>query len=347
MPSYTKRKNSDGTTAVLAQVRVRPFKADNKTFANMDDARAWAEPRQRELKKLRREGNSQKNLTTFTLAQLIELHLADPETQALNTLEGRKQLLGWWSKELGGEKILELGIHKVRAARDRLCQGRQPATVNRHISAFRTAWNWARGSGYIPVEKVFWPKLTLREPSGRVRFLNDSELTAVLAAAEKYAVWMHAAVVTSLATGLRQGELLRLEWKDVDFDKQTVVVLISKNKKRRLVHLPTPAIESLKKLRHDRIGRQLIFVRPDGEPVDSSFLYYHWDVLRTQVGLIDFRWHDLRHSTASYLAQNGATLLEISGVLGHSSPAMTQRYAHLVAGAPITGSEALAKKLSS
>jgi integrase len=149
--------------------------------------------------------------------------------------------------------------------------------------------------------------------------LNDAELAAVLNAAEAYAPWMHAAVVVSLATGLRQGELLHLEWKDVDFERKTVVVLISKNTKRRIVHLPTPAVDALKKLRRNGVvGPKSIFVDADGAPGTKDWLSFHWKKVRAVAGLVDFRWHDLRHSCASFLAQNGASLVEIGSVLGHS-----------------------------
>jgi integrase len=176
--------------------------------------------------------------------------------------------------------------------------------------------------------------------------LNDDELKAVLTEAEKHSPWMHAAVIVSLGTGLRQGELLRLEWKDVDFEKKTVTVLISKNKKRRIVHLPDPAIDALKTLRHSIVGPKHIFTDDKGAPADKFFLAYRWRTVRDAAKLEDFRWHDLRHSCASFLAQNGASLLEIGAVLGHSSPVVTQRYAHLVSGKPVTGSAALAAKLA-
>jgi integrase len=125
-------------------------------------------------------------------------------------------------------------------------------------------------------------------------------------------------------------------------------VLISKNKKRRLVHLPVPAIEALKKLRRAAVvGQKIVFTRPNGEPADKSFLTFHWKVVRTAAGLVDFRWHDLRHSCASFLAQNGASLVEIGSVLGHSSPSITAKYSHLVAGRPVTGADKLAEKLGS
>jgi integrase len=157
---------------------------------------------------------------------------------------------------------------------------------------------------------------------------------------------MHAAVLVSLATGVRQGELLRLEWKDIDFDKKTLTVLISKNTKRRSVHLPDPAIAALKELRRDGVvSLKQVFVDDDGEPADKFYLTFRWRKVRTAAGLTDFRWHDLRHSCASYLAQNGASLVEIGAVLGHSSPSITAKYAHLVAGKAVTGADKLAEKL--
>lgn len=147
------------------------------------------------------------------------------------------------------------------------------------------------------------------------------------------------------------GELLRLEWKDLDLDKGTLTVHISKNTKRRLVHLNAPAIAALKNLRRSGVvGPRWVFVKEQGkeagQQADKFYLSFRWQHVRKAAGLRDFRWHDLRHSCASYLAQNGASLLEIGSMLGHSSPAITAKYAHMVAGAPVTGSDKLAAKLS-
>jgi integrase len=211
----------------------------------------------------------------------------------------------------------------------------------------RSVWNWARAAGLVPQEKVWPTRLFLTEPRERVRFLSATELAAVLSEAEKQSAWMYAAVVVSLASGLRQGELLRLEWKDVNFDKKTVTVLISKNTKRRSVHLPAPGIEALKRLRREGVvGPKRIFADEQGAPADKSYLNYRWRRVRTAAGLVDFKWHDLRHSCASYLAQSGASLLEIGAVLGHSSPSITAKYSHLIAGEAVTGADKLAEMLS-
>jgi integrase len=351
MASYQKRTNGDGSKSVLAWVRVKPFKAASKAFPNQAAAKVWAEELETELRKQRKSGEVRRDLTSLTLAGLIKAYLADPETTALRTYDDVERLLAWWVNHMGAEKILAFGAVKLREARDLLHNGRAAGTVNRYLGALRSCWSWGRAAQFIPAEKVWPTRLFLTEPKERVRFLNDDELKAVMDAAEKHAPWMYAAVVVSLATGVRQGELLGLEWPRVDFDKKTLVVdgkdTRGRTTKQRMVHLPAPAIAALKKLRRDGIvGHKLVFLDGNGEPADKSFLTFHWNKVRTAAKLTNFRWHDLRHSCASYLAQNGATLLEIGSVLGHSSPSITAKYSHLVAGRPVTGADKLAEKLS-
>jgi integrase len=340
------RKNSDGTTSYLAVVRIRPFKPASKAFPTRAEARRWADDLARDLVRQRERGELRTDVTSLTVSGLIEAFLADPETQQLKYYRDLQALLGWWSNHTGAEKILGFGVLKLREAREQLRAGRQPGTVNRYLSALRSCWNWGRAAGLVPQEKGWPTRLLLTEPRERVRFLTDTELAAVLAEAEKHSPWMHAAVLVSLGSGIRQSEMLRLEWKDIDFDKRTLTVLISKNTRRRVVHLPEPAVAALKTLRRALVGPKRIFLNDDGEPADKFYLAFRWRKVRDAAGLIDFKWHDLRHTCARYLAQAGASLPEIGHVLGHASAAVTHRYAHLVAGKPVTGSAALAEKLS-
>jgi integrase len=345
--SYQKRKNSDGSTSVLAWVRIKPFKAASKAFPTQPAAKEWAENLEAELRKQRKQGEARRDLTSLTIKGLLEEFLADPETKQLKYFPDLESLLAWWTNHCGGDKVMSFGTLKLREARELLRNGRAPATVNRYLSAMRSAWNWARAAGLVPQEKIWPVRLFLTEPRERVRFLSDAELAALLDAAEKQSPWMHAAVLVSLATGLRQGELLRLEWRDIDFEKKTVTVLISKNSRRRSVHLPAPAITALERLQKGEVvGLRRVFLNDEGEPADKFYLNFRWKKARTGAGLVDFRWHDLRHSCASFLAQNGASLVEIGAVLGHSSPSITAKYSHLIAGKAVTGADKLAQKLS-
>jgi integrase len=351
MPSFQKRTNGDGSKVVLAWVRIKSFKPASKSFPNLADAKAWAVALEDELRKQRKHGQARKDLPTLTIKGLVDEFLADPETKQLKYFDDLEALLAWWVNHCGGERVMQFGTLQLRGARELLSNGRAPATVNRYLSALRSCWNWGRAAQYVPAEKVWPTRLFLTEPRERVRFLSDDELSTLLSKAQENAVWMHAAVVVSIATGLRQGELLRLEWKDINLEGKTVTVQLGKNTsggapKRRIVHLPTPAVDTLKKLRRDGVvGPARVFVQADGTAIDKSRLRVQWLLVRTAAGLVDFHWHDLRHSCASYLAQAGASLVEIGSVLGHSSPSITAKYSHLVAGRPVTGADKLAEKL--
>ena len=331
----------------LALVRVKGYKAVSKTFDSRAAAEAWSDATKKELRKQRAGGETRADLPTLTISGLINEYLADPAIKALRSYENTHDLLDWWVLHSGTKRVLDLGVLGLRDAREKLQPGRAPATVNRHLSAMRTAWNWGRTAGLVPTERAWPTKLMLPEPKGRTRYLNDAELASLLDAAANQSATMHAMVVISLATGVRQGELLRLTWADVDFERSRIRLLITKNNTSRAVHLPAVAAAALKGLR--RVGvvsTKNVFLTDQGEPYIKNKLTYPWHLVREAAGLADFRWHDLRHSCASFLAQKGASLLEIGSVLGHKSPSVTMRYAHLVEGKPVTGHAALDDKLS-
>jgi site-specific recombinase XerD len=93
------------------------------------------------------------------------------------------------------------------------------------------------------------------------------------------------------------------------------------------------------------VSTKAVFLGQGDEPLNRGTVRIRWLPIRDAAGLRDFRWHDLRHSCASFLAQNGATLLEIGAVLGHRSTSATRRYAHLVEGEPVKAHAALDAKL--
>lgn len=347
MATITRRKNQDGTTSYLAQVRVTGFKPTSKAFSKQADAKAWAKALEEDLRKQRQQGATSEDVTRITVAQLIESYLDDPDTAALRYNDSLSLLLAWWSNECGTVRVLDLNVLELRKRRTKLHKGRQPATVNRYFSAMRSCWNWGRAAGLVPPDRAWPTRLMLREDNERQRYLDDDELKRLLEAAEAHSPIMHAAVVLSLATGLRQGELLRLTWRDVDLDGQRIRIMRTKTDMPRAVFLPAAAVSALRALkRGDVVSATTIFLHESGEPLNKGTLRVRWLEIRDAAKLRNFRWHDLRHSCASFLAQQGATLLEIASVLGHRSTTVTRRYAHLVAGAPVTGHDALDRKLT-
>jgi integrase len=183
-------------------------------------------------------------------------------------------------------------------------------------------WGWLDVS---PMTKVSKPK----EPRGRVRFLSDDERERLLDACKaSYNPYLYPAVVLALSTGTRKMENLGLRWRDVDFQRQTITLHDTKNDERRILPLKGHALDLIQQLFEvRRMGSDFVFPSRNGKkPFD---LRRSWVAAMKNADISDFHWHDLRHSTASYLAMNGATLAEIAEVLGHKTLAMVKRYAHL------------------
>jgi integrase len=345
--TITRSRNGNGSVSFIAQVRLKGFKPRAKSFAKRADAEKWGEQLETTLRQQRNRRGVRRDVATLTIGDLLLEYLADPNTQARRTFEDIHRLCAWWVQCFGAVRAMEFDVLRVREARDKLqATGIGPATVNRYLSAMRSCWNWGRSAGLV-LDGAIWPdKVLLTEPRGRKRFLSDEEITRLLAAAEKYSAVMHAAIILSIATGLRQGELLRLDWSDIHLEKQHVRVLYSKNDEARTVHLPDAAVQALKPLRPEKVPADMpVFRIANGSRVKKSTLETRWSTVRKAAKLEDFRWHDLRHTCASILAQQGATLVAIGEQLGHKSLSMTVRYSHLVQGTATPAHAGLDSKL--
>ncbi len=136
-----------------------------------------------------------------------------------------------------------------------------------------------------------------------------------------------------LFTGARKREALDARWCDIDLEARTWVIPMTKTGGPRTVYLSDGAIELLASLRDDPVHNPKlphIFPNPKtGKPY--ACIFHSWDAARRQAGLGEFRVHDLRHSFASILVNNGVPLYDVQKLLGHASIKTTQRYAHLSA----------------
>ncbi len=340
------RRNADGSVSYDAQFQVKGYPRAFKAHPTLDEAIRWYTDTKAELVKQRKAGQVRPDIVTMSLADLNTEYLKDPETVALKDFADRERHLNWWSSKYGATKVLEFGVLQARAARDALIPGRANATVDRYLAAQRAAWNFGRAANLVPNDRAWPPKLMLSEPDARTRYLSDDELSALLKAAQAHSAVMYAAIMVALGTGVRRGELLRLTWADVDFEASTLTLLVTKTGKPRNVHMSSAAADALKVLKKaDVVSTRHVFLYSDGTPFDGERLNREWCEIRKEAKLQDFRWHDLRHTAASYLAQGKSTLLEIMNQLGHKRTQTTAKYAHLIPGAALTGSEALDAKL--
>jgi integrase len=228
---------------------------------------------------------------------------------------------------------------------------RSGGAVNRYLATLSHVFTVAVKDLHLldrnPVRDITKPK----EARGRVRFLSDDERDALLKACEA-STWkpLRALVLLAISTGARRGELVGLRWDDVDLKAGTAIVHETKNGEPRILPLVGKSLEALRELKLQNSARSdYVFPHPNGlddrearelkrevgdEDADDPTYYHfdaHWYDAVERAGLENFRFHDLRHTTASYLAAQGASLLVIAEVLGHKTLAMVKRYSHLTA----------------
>jgi integrase len=217
----------------------------------------------------------------------------------------------------------------VATHRDLLARNRQSSTVRRYLAALSHAftlavkeWHWTEDN---PVLKIAKPK----EPRGRVRFLSDDERQRLLTSCKMSCnPYLYIIVILALSTGGRRRELLSLMWYDVDLKRGVITLHDTKNGERRTLHLTVLALQLMHQhARLRRIDTALVFPSPDGQKPLS--IRTAWDTVLRRSNITDFKFHDLRHSAASYLAMSGASLIEIAEMLGHKTLSMVRRYTHL------------------
>jgi integrase len=127
---------------------------------------------------------------------------------------------------------------------------------------------------------------------------------------------------------MRRSELMMLTWRQIDFATKCVRLEKTKNGDRRTIPLTGHALEQMEKQNKiRRIDTQLVFPNISGRA--PLTIRRPWCKAIENAGIDNFRFHDLRHSAASYLAMNGASMIEIAAVLGHRTMQMVKRYSHI------------------
>lgn len=343
MANIEKRETSKGIT-YRVKVRLKGYPIQTATFERLTDARKWIQDTESSIRDGRHFKTSEAK--KHTLAELIDRYIKNVLPLKPKSEAKQKAQLHWWKQEIGSYTLASITPSLIAEYRDKLLNTQtirkdkmNPATVVRYLAALSHAftvaineWGWLEDS---PMRKVTKPK----EARGRVRFLSDNERTALLQACHRSDnKYLYAIVVLALSTGMRQGEILKLTWDNVDIKQGRITLHDTKNGERRVVPLVGKASEALTELKAIRIiGTNLLF--PSGKQRNGKLRHppaykpihirKSWISAVTKAGIEDFHFHDLRHSAASYLAMNGASLAEIAEVLGHKTLQMVKRYAHL------------------
>lgn len=158
------------------------------------------------------------------------------------------------------------------------------------------------------------------QPEGRTRYLTPGEFRAALEIAPE---WMRAPLAFAVATGVRRGELLNLRWMDVDSSHKRLYVRETKNGELRVLPVSNSALEILASLPRGAAGDQVF------AGIDPQHLSVYTIRVFKRLGITDASFHTARHTFASWMVMRGVPLYTVGQLLGHKTPRMTQRYAHL------------------
>ena len=210
---------------------------------------------------------------------------------------------------------------------ERQNQGLSNATINRELACLKRMYSLAIKwhAKKNPVKDVEF----LNEPPGRTRFLNKEEANWLLECCTEH---LKPIVMVALNTGMRLGEILALTWDRVYIAHVIdpyIELLKTKNKQPRFVPLNDDTVERLKEQKRRNNVSEYVFLSNHTKPLKSVRTAFQ--LALKKAGILDFRFHDLRHTFASHFVMNGGDLLTLKEILGHSSMKMVERYIHLAA----------------
>jgi integrase len=334
MATIETRTLGDGSTRYRVRVRRIGEQARTKTFRRLMDAKAWAAKVETDM------GHGTYVPTTSdrrrTLRDLIDKYRTEYLASRGIVDEARQRaLLDWWVDNYGHVTLDKLRPELVAEGRRKLATRRTKegttiagATVNRYLAALSAVCKWAwKELRWLPSNPVL-DVAKAPESTGIVRYLTEPERKALIAACKASSdPNIYTAVMLALATGARYSNIRNLTWADVDLDAWRLRFSHAKNGHPRYVPVVGAAQAAVQAhRRRDPTGTGWVFkgARDDG-PADVEKA---WRKVRKDARLVGVRFHDLRHTTASYLTMNGATLAEVAEALGHRTLVMAKRYSH-------------------
>jgi integrase len=337
MARIEKRFKKDKSFSYRVRIDIKGAPSVSCTFDKLADGKKWASITEAAIREKRYfKGTKEKH----SFSDLVERYIDNILIRKPKSIAKQEPQLLWWKKQLGNYNLSEITAAMIVEGRDKLARleldikkQRSASTINRYMAVLNHAFN-------VAIKEWCWLEISptrnitkLKEPRGRVRYLTDTERQQLLdtildvCKGEKYPD-LYILVILALSTGARKMELLTLKWKDVHLDKNAIILHETKNNEIRRLPLVGKAFELLQWLsNYKKSNDSYVFVSKTY--TKHITIEYKWRQVLKKANIKDFRFHDLRHCAASYLAMNGATATETAEILGHKSLQMVSRYSHL------------------
>ena len=338
MASIIKLQTKKGGYKVV--IRRKGFATVTRNFPTRKEAKAWARDTEGDRDRMTRlgGGGSRQTLGDTIDKYMLQYHGKD------KTLPQR---LAYWKERLGDWKLSEITRQTIGEELDRLRtepamqplrgheaqptdRKRTGATVNRFLTALSLLFEFAIDKDVLEDNPAKGIKRG-KESDRFGRSLSDEEREALLEAC-KQSEWdrLYLLVTLALSTGARLGELMSLTWGDLDLKRGVAKLSETKNGSPRHLPIIASVLDEIKALPRP-IDSTVCLFPTKTDPHES---YYHgfrpaWVKALRDAGIKDLRFHDLRHSAASYLTEKGVPLVTVAEILGHKTMAMVQRYSHV------------------
>jgi len=294
--------------------RIRQAVGNNKKFSEAALAKKITEVNEGKFLDVRREQKIK--LEDFANEYLL-LH-----SKLKKSYDTDCKIVGLLKKFFGGKYLYEITSLDIEKFKSKRAQEVSPATVNRALAVLKSMFNRAIVWGRAERNPCRAVKL-FKENNQRLRFLEREEIDKLLANCCEH---LKPIAIVALHTGMRKSEILGLKWHDIDIKRNIIHLSDTKNGEKREVPMnEVTQMTIIGVLKHS--DSQYIFCNKDGQPygdIKKSFL-----TAVNKSGIVNFHFHDLRHTFASQLVMSGVDLNTVRELLGHKSLEMTLRYSHL------------------
>ncbi len=268
---------------------------------------------------------------------MMERYISDHSktSVASSTLENHERYANNLKRIFDGVTLDEIDIQKVGDYRSmRIADGLGIPTLGHEITFLNAMLNAARNEfGWLKSNPLDNVKKSINKNNKKVitRWLLDDEEEELFKAFKEYPdkVWLKNMLIFALHTGMRQGELRGLQWKDINVRGATAHLDTTKNRNPRTVPLNNTAMKLLVGM-HTKKSKSgdYIFHQGDKAELTKRTVQRQFATVVKKAEIKEFRFHDLRHTAATWMVQNGVDLYRVSKILGHKSIKETERYAH-------------------
>lgn len=314
-----------------ARVNRKGHPAAVRSFLTRQDAERWA--RSIEIEMDRGSFVSHTEAQRTTLGELVERYMKEVTPTLKGAKEDLIRLTAMKRNPLCQVSATALTPARLAKYRDERLASVSAGTVIRELAYLSSIINHARREWALHIQNPVTLVKKPTSPKGRERILSQQEQTRLFDAVQptgRRSPWLLPIVRVALETAMRRGELLALQWKHVNLQQRVAVLETTKNGDRRVVPLSSKAVETLATLPHSIDGR--VF------PMTACAVSAAFDSAAVRACLTDLRFHDLRHTAITQMADKLPNVIELSAVTGHKSLKMLQRYYH-------PSAQDLAKKL--